>query len=218
MSQCAAMISRPLRSRHIRTAIVLVVAATISANCSGSDASSDGTTIDADAPADTEPPIDTVHADDCHADHGHTDHSHTRHSHCQPTAAPAEFEPLAAGPYDVGVQTITITDTARNRPLTVDVWFPVADAGDAPAHQYSFAGRRLPVPDGRRRARHRHRHGRAVSAGRVQPRQPRHPFPQLHTCPRRSPHTATSSSPPITRATPSSTCSPTPSTPARSSR
>lgn len=59
------------------------------------------------------------------------------------TAAPtteetlAEFETLAAGPYDVGVTTITI-DSDTDRPLTLDVWFPVDDTGDAPLHQYTL--------------------------------------------------------------------------------
>ena len=46
----------------------------------------------------------------------------------------ASFEP---GPYDVGVQTITI-NADSDRPLTVDVWFPIDDAGDAPLHRYTF--------------------------------------------------------------------------------
>jgi predicted dienelactone hydrolase len=42
------------------------------------------------------------------------------------------------GPYGVGRSTITITDTARNRPLTVDVWYPIApDAKGTPA-RYAF--------------------------------------------------------------------------------
>ncbi len=51
----------------------------------------------------------------------------------------AEFEPIADGPYDVGVQTITIFDEARQRPLTVDVWFPITDATGLPAHQYTYS-------------------------------------------------------------------------------
>ena len=49
----------------------------------------------------------------------------------------SEFETLPEGPYDVGVTTITI-NADTDRPLTVDVWFPVADAGDAPLHQYTL--------------------------------------------------------------------------------
>jgi predicted dienelactone hydrolase len=51
-----------------------------------------------------------------------------------PLADLPAFEP---GPYDVGVQTITI-NADSDRPLTVDVWFPIDDAGDAPLHQYTF--------------------------------------------------------------------------------
>jgi len=49
----------------------------------------------------------------------------------------AEFEILPDGPYDVGVTTITI-NAGSERPLTLDVWFPVADAGEAPVHQYTL--------------------------------------------------------------------------------
>jgi predicted dienelactone hydrolase len=52
-------------------------------------------------------------------------------------AALADFETLPAGPYDVGVTTVTI-DADTDRPLTVDVWFPIDDAGDGPLHQYTF--------------------------------------------------------------------------------
>ena len=51
-----------------------------------------------------------------------------------PLADLPAFEP---GPYDVGVQTITI-NADSDRPLTVDVWFPIDDAGDAPLHQYTL--------------------------------------------------------------------------------
>ena len=54
------------------------------------------------------------------------------------TVALAGFETIEPGPYDVGVQTITVTDAARNRPLTVDVWFPIDEATGLPAHQYTL--------------------------------------------------------------------------------
>ncbi len=38
----------------------------------------------------------------------------------------------------MGVQTITILDEERQRPLTVDVWFPITDAAGLPPHQYTF--------------------------------------------------------------------------------
>ncbi|MEM9200406.1 MAG: dienelactone hydrolase family protein [Actinomycetota bacterium] len=56
------------------------------------------------------------------------------------TAAPAlpELGSVGLGPYGVGVQTITITDGTRNRPLTVDVWFPLADDSAGDLVQYTF--------------------------------------------------------------------------------
>lgn len=49
----------------------------------------------------------------------------------------ADLETLPDGPYDVGVTTITINADSE-RPLTLDVWFPIADGGDAPLHQYTL--------------------------------------------------------------------------------
>jgi predicted dienelactone hydrolase len=54
------------------------------------------------------------------------------------TDAPMEFTPIEAGPYQVGVTTITINDAARNRPLTVDVWFPLTEGVTGDAHQYTL--------------------------------------------------------------------------------
>lgn len=57
-----------------------------------------------------------------------------------PESELAGFEPVGVGEYEVGVQTITITDPLRDRPLTTDVWFPL-DAGvdvDADANRYTF--------------------------------------------------------------------------------
>jgi len=49
----------------------------------------------------------------------------------------ADLELIGQGPYDVGVSTVAIgADTAR--PLTVDVWFPLASADGATAHQYTL--------------------------------------------------------------------------------
>lgn len=50
----------------------------------------------------------------------------------------APFSPIGDGPYQVGVQTITVTDTERDRPLTVDVWFPLLDDVDGTFHRYTF--------------------------------------------------------------------------------
>ena len=52
------------------------------------------------------------------------------------TEAPLpELEVIGQGPYDVGVQTITINE-GTERPLVVDVWFPIDDAAGLPAHEY----------------------------------------------------------------------------------
>lgn len=50
-----------------------------------------------------------------------------------PTTEPATpFIPVADGPYEVGVQTITLDDDPE-RPLTVDVWYPLDAGFDAAA-------------------------------------------------------------------------------------
>lgn len=46
---------------------------------------------------------------------------------------------VGRGEYDVGVATIVITDAARERPLTVDVWFPLAAGTTGDPHRYSFS-------------------------------------------------------------------------------
>ncbi len=50
----------------------------------------------------------------------------------------APFTPIGDGPYQVGVQTITVTDAERERPLTVDVTFPLLDDVEGAAHRYTF--------------------------------------------------------------------------------
>lgn len=50
----------------------------------------------------------------------------------------AAFAPIADGEYAVGVQTITITDLERDRPLTVDVTFPLAEGATGDAQRYTF--------------------------------------------------------------------------------
>ena len=56
------------------------------------------------------------------------------------TEAPLpEVADVGLGPYPVGATTITIDDGVRDRPLTVEVWFPLAAAGDdAAPHRYTF--------------------------------------------------------------------------------
>ncbi len=60
---------------------------------------------------------------------------------------PAPALPLVEGPGPdhVGVATIALTDAARNRQLTVYVWFPIDDPGAAPRQVYEF-GRGITYP------------------------------------------------------------------------
>jgi predicted dienelactone hydrolase len=55
-----------------------------------------------------------------------------------PPDVKASLEIVQPGPYKVGVQTITITDAARNRPLTVDVWFPLTAGVEGALHEYTL--------------------------------------------------------------------------------
>ncbi len=50
----------------------------------------------------------------------------------------AAFAPIGPGEYEVGVATITITDPERERPLTTDVWFPLAPESPGDPHRYTF--------------------------------------------------------------------------------
>ena len=49
------------------------------------------------------------------------------------TTTPAEWTPADRGPYDVGVSTVIVDDPTGERPMTVDVWFPLADDVDPTA-------------------------------------------------------------------------------------
>lgn len=57
----------------------------------------------------------------------------------EPPAAELDaFEAVGDGPYAVGVQTITITDVERERPLTVDVTFPLVEGATGDPQRYTF--------------------------------------------------------------------------------
>jgi predicted dienelactone hydrolase len=128
----------------------MVSAVAISACGSDSDTSSPATDP---SPETTLAPVETTEAP---AD---TTPATTEAAPQTTEVAVADFETLPAGPYDVGVTTITI-DADTDRPLTLDVWFPIDDAGDAPPQQYTltpgvyyesptaFAGAELAVADG----------------------------------------------------------------------
>jgi predicted dienelactone hydrolase len=54
-----------------------------------------------------------------------------------PTIEPAvPFTPLAAGEFEVGVSTVVLEDAER--PLTVDIWFPIGTADGLAPHQYTL--------------------------------------------------------------------------------
>lgn len=55
-----------------------------------------------------------------------------------PATDVAAFAPIGLGEYEVGVTTITITDPTRDRPLTTDVWFPLAPDAQGDPHRYTF--------------------------------------------------------------------------------
>jgi predicted dienelactone hydrolase len=56
-----------------------------------------------------------------------------------PSTAPPTWEPVGDGPYSVGVATITVDDPTGERPLTVDVWFPLdTDVGELAPQQYTL--------------------------------------------------------------------------------
>ncbi len=52
-------------------------------------------------------------------------------------AAPT-VDPGSPGPYAVGRSTITVNDVPRNRPLTVDVWYPAPVGTTGTPSRYSF--------------------------------------------------------------------------------
>ena len=103
-----------------------ISSALIFAACSSGDDAS--TSTDAMEPTETtEPVVESTTPDTTPTTNAPVD-----------TEAPLDpFEVLPPGPYDVGVKTITI-NAASERPLTVDVWFPLDDAAGAPAHEYTL--------------------------------------------------------------------------------
>jgi predicted dienelactone hydrolase len=120
------------RLAALATAAIVLLAAACGGGSDGDPGADDtvaDTAVDStvpaatDAPQATEAPVESVPATDAPV---------------ATEAALAEFDVLPPGPYDVGVQTITITDPVRARPLTVDVWFPIADSTGLPPQQYSL--------------------------------------------------------------------------------
>jgi predicted dienelactone hydrolase len=117
-----------VRSRLLALALVSAVAI---AACGSDDDTATTTPSTEAATATTEAVVETTEAP------VDTTPDTTEAAPATTEAALTDLETLPAGPYDVGVTTITI-NAATDRPLTLDVWFPIADAGDAPLHQYTL--------------------------------------------------------------------------------
>lgn len=118
---------------------LLLVGPLLLAACGGSDDDSNavettpvGTSVAEDntTPPQTEAPVTDPPATDPPA----TDPPVTD----PPAPELAEFVALGDGEYAVGVQTITITDLERDRPLTVDVTFPLAEGATGDPQRYTF--------------------------------------------------------------------------------
>lgn len=105
--------------------------ALVAAGCGSSGESSEETT--------TSPAVATTVAADAETTIA-PDTTATPTTTAPTTTAAAMLEPLELigdGPYDVGIETITI-DAETERPLTVDVWFPLADGATGDPAVYTF--------------------------------------------------------------------------------
>jgi predicted dienelactone hydrolase len=117
----------------VKTAsLPLVCLALIATACSGDDGDADGTTTtDPPATAVATQPATTIAATTTTAPPITTTPATTAPITAPTTAAPPTtpapdaWEPVAPGAFEVGVATITLDDPAGERPLTVDVWFPI---------------------------------------------------------------------------------------------
>lgn len=122
-----------------RTLTVVVAAATLLAACGGDDATD---TAETSAPAATAAP-DTTATPMTTPPTTQPSTTVAPTTTMAPTTTEAplpEFVPAGLGEFGVGATTIVIDDGVRDRPLTVEVWFPIdpADAAGATAHAYSF--------------------------------------------------------------------------------
>jgi predicted dienelactone hydrolase len=104
--------------------------------CSSSDETTESSAaITVADVADTTPVTDTAAADTTAAP---TTAAPTTEAPTTTEAPLAPLEDIGFGSYAVGTQTITVLDAARNRPLTVDVWFPLTEGVDAPLVEYTL--------------------------------------------------------------------------------
>ena len=126
------------------TSALVVIAALVAAGCSGADDAADETSAPA-APAaattvpttttPTDPPTSAVATTAPTTPATSTPVTSTPATTAPPTSAPTppettaptEWTPVDDSPYDVGVTTVIVDDPTGERPMTVDVWFPLAD-------------------------------------------------------------------------------------------
>src|SRR5687768_7041129 len=47
-------------------------------------------------------------------------------------------DPNVAGPWKAGVKTVQLTDPARNRKISIDVWYPITDATSGSKNTYKL--------------------------------------------------------------------------------
>ena len=117
---------------------VVVLAVASMAGCSSDDSSS--TAVVADdlvGETDTEPDTEPTETDDT-----------TEPTETDDGVELAELAVTDRGPYPVGVTTVTVTDESRQRPLTVEVWFPLTEGTTGDPATYSFiTGDYYPSPN-----------------------------------------------------------------------
>ena len=119
----------------------LLAASLLAAACSGE------ATDTADAPTTTTALVETTAAPDTTSAPTTAAPETTTEAPTTTAAAPPDLALLGAGPYDVGVVTIEIPNAENDRPLTVDVWMPLAEGTTGDAQEYTLiAGSYYPSP------------------------------------------------------------------------
>ncbi len=121
-----------------RLTAVLVGSLLVAASCASDDAStaSTDTSPSTETPAESTPVTEPIVDDPPPTDPPATEPPTTEPPATEPPLA--DFVPLGDGEYAVGVQTIVITDETRDRPLTVEVWFPLAEGTTGEPQRYTF--------------------------------------------------------------------------------
>ncbi len=136
------MTCHPLQMRRssfvLRPLVALVLSALVAASCGGSDEPDTATATSAPTQTTSVAAPTTTEASPATTATPATTSAPVTTAAPTTTAAPSDsFELIGAGPYAVGVTTITVgADT--DRPLTVDLWFPLADDASGDPQQYTL--------------------------------------------------------------------------------